>query len=83
MPNTVRKPKTQWRLVSITMMEGWRGRLRDALRLLGMLPEAIDVGPTTVTITIRTTRTADEVEDLLRGQLQFGGWMDMLEEDGE
>jgi hypothetical protein len=73
--------KTQWRLVSITMLESWRARLRDAIRLLGMLPVDVDIRPAAVTITIRTTRTAEEVENLLRGQLQFQGWMDVGEED--
>lgn len=74
---------SNWRTVTVTMLTGWRGRLADAIRLRGFPLEALgDDGLQTVAI-INTTRTADQVEDELRAQLQFGGWMDVEERSDE
>lgn len=66
---------SRWSGVNVSMGVGWKARLREALRLLAIPVEAIRTGPTTVTFTLTTTRSADEVEEQLRAQLMFPGWM--------
>lgn len=72
-----------WHEVSVTLLTGWRGRLADAIRLRGFPLEAIGDDGLRTTAVIRTTRTVDEVEDELRAQLQFSGWMAVEEIDYE
>jgi hypothetical protein len=70
-----------WRCISVTMLQGNRDRLRDAMRIRNMPIEGWLVGPTKVTAYVHTTRTAREVEDELRAQLQFSGWLEVEEEE--
>jgi len=76
------KKKDVWRLVSITMLQGWRERLLDACRMRDLRIEGTERGPTKFTVYVETTRTPTQVEDELRAQLQFEGWMAVEEEEG-
>jgi hypothetical protein len=81
---TKRKPKAQpTNVISITMLQGNRDRLREAIRLRDMPLLGLTNGITTVTAYVETRRTADEVEDELRAQLMFPGWMQVEQEDDE
>lgn len=74
------KRKEVWRVISVTMLQGWRERLREACRMRDMRVEGTENGPTKFTVYVETTRTAAQVEDELRAQLQFEGWMNVQEE---
>jgi len=80
---TRKKIEPTWRCVSVTMLQGNRDRLRDALRIRGMALGGLTMDATSTQITayINTTRTAREIEDALRAQLQFSGWMAVEEEE--
>lgn len=69
-----------WRIVSITMLQGWRERLMDACRRRDFRIIGTKTGPTQVVVYVETTRTVEQTEDDLRAQLQFDGWMAVEEE---
>lgn len=70
-----------WRVISVTMLQGNRDRLREAIRIRDLALDGLTLGPTKVTAYINTTQTANEIEDALRAQLQFSGWMEVEEEE--
>jgi len=78
-----KKVEPTWRVISVTMLQGNRDRLRDAIRIRDLPLEGMTMDATSTQITayINTTRTAREVEDELRAQLQFSGWMAVEEEE--
>ncbi len=71
------------RIIFITMLQANRDRLREAIKMRDMPLVGLITGPTLVTAYVETRRTATQVEDELRAQLMFGGWMQVEEEEQE
>lgn len=74
-------PTNKARTFDVTMLTGWKHRIIDALHLLAIPLDAIGDDGLNTTAIVTTRRTADELEDELRAQLQFNGWMSVEELD--
>jgi hypothetical protein len=71
---------TDWRVVCVTMLDGWRHQLIDACAKLDLRVQGMERGATKFTLYLETTRPPAQVERELRTQLQFEGWMTVEEE---